>query len=93
LEYTHTNSSNSYLNAGSAHTPGCFKAIRTGVCYQLTKLTTINKNSADMKLDEIYPEHFGALSNVDLLKIFDAPTSEPRRRSSMQHWKMKSDKQ
>jgi hypothetical protein len=22
-----------YLNAGSAHTPGCFKAITTGVCY------------------------------------------------------------
>jgi hypothetical protein len=21
-----------YLNAGSAHTPGCFKAIMTGVC-------------------------------------------------------------
>jgi hypothetical protein len=46
----------------------------TRVCYQLTKLTTIDENSADMKLDEIYPEHFGALSKADLLKIFDAPT-------------------
>jgi hypothetical protein len=49
-----------YLNTGSAHTPGCFKAIMTGVCYRLTKLTTVNKNNEDMKLDEIYPEHFGA---------------------------------
>ncbi len=40
---------NQQLNAGSAHTPGYFKAITTGVCYQLTKLTTINENSADMK--------------------------------------------
>ena len=63
-----------YLNAGSAHTPGCFKAITTGVCYHLTKLTTVNKNSADMKLDEIYPEHFGALSKADLLNNFEAPT-------------------
>jgi hypothetical protein len=47
-----------YLNAGSTHTPGCFKAITTRVCYQLTKLTTIDENSADMKLNEIYPEHF-----------------------------------
>jgi hypothetical protein len=26
-----------------------------------------------MKLDEIYPEHFGALSKVDLLKNYDTP--------------------
>ena len=63
-----------YLNAGSAHTPGCFKAITTGVCYRLTKLTTIDKTSADMKLDEIYPEHFSALNKADLLNNFNAPT-------------------
>jgi hypothetical protein len=27
-----------------------------------------------MKLDKIYPEHFGALNKVDLLKNFEAPT-------------------
>jgi hypothetical protein len=63
-----------YLNVGSAHTPGCFKAIMTGVCYRLTKLTTINENSANMKLNEIYPEHFSALNKADLLKNFEAPT-------------------
>jgi hypothetical protein len=61
-----------YLNTGSAHTPGCFKAIMTRVCYCLTKLTTVDKNNEDMKLDEIYPEHFGTLNKADLLKNFEA---------------------
>jgi hypothetical protein len=63
-----------YLNTGSAHTPGCFKAITTGVCYRLTKLTTVDENNEDMKLDEIYPNHVGALNKADLLKNFKAPT-------------------
>jgi hypothetical protein len=58
----------------SAHTPGCFKAIKTGVCYRLTKLTTVNKDSVDLKLDKIYPEHFGTLNKANLLKDFEAPT-------------------
>jgi hypothetical protein len=48
--------------------------ITTGVCYRLTKLTTINKTSVDMKLDEIYPEHFSALNKADLLNNFNVPT-------------------
>jgi hypothetical protein len=28
----------------------------------------------DLKLDEIYPEHFGTLNKVNLLKDFEAPT-------------------
>jgi hypothetical protein len=63
-----------YLNAGSTRTPGCFKAITMGVCYCLMKLTTVDKNSADMKLDKIYPEHFGALDKADVLRDFEAPT-------------------
>jgi hypothetical protein len=63
-----------YLNTGSAHTPGCFKAIKTGVCYRLTKLTTVNEDSVDLKLNEIYPEHFDALNKANLLKDFEAPT-------------------
>ena len=63
-----------YLNAGSAHTPGCFKAITTGVCYRLTKLTTVDENNVDLKLDEAYPEHFGALNKAGLLKNFEPPT-------------------
>jgi hypothetical protein len=43
-----------YLNAGSAHTPGCFNAIKTGVCYPLTKLTTVDEDSVYLKLDEIF---------------------------------------
>jgi hypothetical protein len=38
------------------------------------KLTTVDENNEDMKLDKIYPEHFGALNKVDLLKNFEAPT-------------------
>jgi len=67
-----------YLNAGSAHTPGCFKAITAGVCYRLTKLTTVNEDNADMKLDEIYPEHFKALNKAELLEDFTAPTLEEK---------------
>ena len=63
-----------YLNVGSAHTPGCFKAITTGVCHRLTKLTTVDEDSTNMKLDEIYPEHFEALNKADLLKNFEVPT-------------------
>jgi hypothetical protein len=63
-----------YLNAGSAHTPGCFKAIKTGVCYRLTKLTTVDEDSVDLKLDEIYPEHFDTLNKANLLKDFEART-------------------
>jgi hypothetical protein len=46
----------------------------TGVCYRLTKLTTVNENNEDMKLFKIYPEHFGALNKADLLKNFEVPT-------------------
>jgi hypothetical protein len=60
-----------YLNTGSTHTPGCFKAIMTRVCYCLTKLTTVNKNNEDMKLEEIYPKHFSTLNKADLLKNFE----------------------
>jgi len=63
-----------YLNAGSAHTPGCFKAITAGVCYRLTRLTTVDEDSANMKLDKIYPEHFKALNKAELLDNFEAPT-------------------
>jgi len=63
-----------YLNAGSAHTPGCFKAITAGVCHRLTRLTSVNEDSANMKLDEIYPEHFKALNKAELLNNFEAPT-------------------
>jgi hypothetical protein len=63
-----------YLNKGSSHTPGCFKAITAGVCHRLTTLTTVDADSVDMKLDELYPEHFNALNRADLVKDFEPPT-------------------
>ncbi len=72
--YMKPNQELKYLNNGSAHTPGCFKAINTGVCHRLTKLTMVNEDNVDLKLDELYPEHFGALDKADLLKDFEVPT-------------------
>jgi hypothetical protein len=72
--YLKPNQQLKYLNAGSAHTPGCFKAITSGVCHRLTKLTTIDEDSTDMKLNELYPEHFAALDDAGLTKGFEPPT-------------------
>jgi hypothetical protein len=75
IQSTHeTEPTTEYLNTGSTHTPGCFKAIMTGVCYRLTKLTTVDENNEDIKLEESYTEHFGALNKADLLKNFEVPT-------------------
>jgi len=48
--------------------------ITAGVCYCLMKLTTVNEDSVNMKLDEIYPEHFKALNKAELVEDFEAPT-------------------
>jgi hypothetical protein len=50
-----------YLNKGSAHTLGCFKAITNGVCHRLTKLTSISDVTAEKTLNELYPAHFKVL--------------------------------
>ena len=63
-----------YLNKGSSHTPGCFKAIPNGVFHRLTKLTTIDEGNRDKRLDEIYPKHFEAMNKADLLKDVNIPT-------------------
>ena len=63
-----------YLNKGSAHTPGCFKAIPSGVIKRLTKLTSIDENNTDSKLSDLYPTHFEALSNAKLIKEENVPT-------------------
>jgi hypothetical protein len=39
---------------------------------------TVDKNSANMKLDKIYPKHFGTLNKADLLKGFKLPTLEAK---------------
>jgi GIY-YIG catalytic domain len=56
-----------YLNNGSAHTRACLRAIPTGVCGRLAKLTTIDEMNGDKPLEEIYPQHFKALRNANLL--------------------------
>ena len=68
-----------YLNDGSSHTPGCFKAITMGVCYHLMKLTSINDDNGDKKLDELYPLHFKALSKANLLKEAEIPTLREKK--------------
>ena len=68
-----------YLNDGSSHTPGCFKAITTGVCYRLTMLTSINDNNGNKKLDELYPLHFKALSKANLLGKTEIPTLKEKK--------------
>ena len=63
-----------YLNKGSAHTPGCFKAIPSGVFKRLTKLTSLDDDNTNCKLSELYPTHFEALNNAKLIKPEQIPT-------------------
>ena len=63
-----------YLNKGSSHTPGCFKAIPKGVLHRLTKLTTINDDNKGKRIDEIYPVYITALTKSELVKTDDLPT-------------------
>ena len=63
-----------YLNRGSAHTPGCFKAIPNGVMKRLTKLTSVDESNYDSKLEELYPVHFAALEHSKLVKPNTTPT-------------------
>ena len=63
-----------YLNKGSSHTPGCCKAIPSGVIKRLTKLTTVDNENADKVLAEIYPVHFDALTKANLIKQESIPT-------------------
>jgi GIY-YIG catalytic domain len=56
-----------YLNQGSAHTKACLRAIPAGVCKRLAKLTSINNTNRNQRLDLLYPHHFKALENANLL--------------------------
>jgi hypothetical protein len=47
-----------YLNRDSTHTAACFKAIPTGVCSRLAKLTTILPFNENTPLQDLYPLHF-----------------------------------
>jgi hypothetical protein len=62
-----------YLNNGSAHTRACLRAIPTGVCGRLAKLTTLNDTNGNKPLEEIYTQHFKALRNANLL-VDNSPT-------------------
>ncbi len=62
-----TNQQLQYLNKGSAHTHACFRAIPTGVCHRLAKLTTITPENANIPLSQLYPQHFQALQQANLL--------------------------
>ena len=62
--------------------PGCFKAITTGVCKRLAKLTSLTEGNKNKKLDELYPVHFRALSAANLLST-TIPTLEEQQSSSL----------
>lgn len=65
--YLKPNQELKYLNKGSAHTPDCFKAINTGVFNRLAKLTSLNESNSNKQLDVLYPHHFEALRNAQLV--------------------------
>ena len=56
-----------YLNADSTHTRACFRAIPTGVCHRLAKLTTATRYNKHRSMDQLYPKHFQALDRAGLL--------------------------
>jgi hypothetical protein len=43
------------------------RAIPAGVCLRLAKLTTVNEINSNQPLSELYPQHFEALKNANLL--------------------------
>jgi hypothetical protein len=57
-----------YLNRDSTHTAACFKAIPTGVCYRLAKLTTVLPSNENRPLQDIYPLHFQRLKSANLIQ-------------------------
>ena len=56
-----------YLNFGSAHTLACPKSIPSGVLRRLALLTSINPETQDKKMDELYPLHITALRKAKLI--------------------------
>jgi GIY-YIG catalytic domain len=62
-----------YLNNGSAHTKACLRAIPTGVCGRLAKLTMVHNENANQLLEQIYPKHFKALRDANLI-VDNSPT-------------------
>lgn len=58
-----------YLNKGSTHTEGCFKAIPNGVLKRLASLTTRTVESELQRMDELYPLHAKALRAAKLAPV------------------------
>ncbi len=57
-----------YLKKGSSHSSSCFRAIPKGVCHRLAKLTTMTEHNKRMRLDIMYPKHFQALKESNLIR-------------------------
>ena len=57
-----------YLNKGSSHSSSCFRAIPKGVCHRLAKLTMMTEHNKRMRLDIMYPKHFQALKESNLIR-------------------------
>jgi hypothetical protein len=56
-----------YLNRDSRHTTACFKAIPSGVCTRLAKLTTPLPQHEGKTLADLYPKHFQQLTQSGLV--------------------------
>jgi hypothetical protein len=56
-----------YLNSDSQHADACFKAIPTGVCKRLIKLTTITNENKNKTMEEVFPIHIEKLENAGLI--------------------------
>jgi len=55
------------LNADGIHTKACFKAIPSGVCKNLSELTTITETNKNLTLDKIHPQRFQAPQHAGLV--------------------------
>ena len=55
-----------YLNKNSAHTKATFEAIPHGVLRRLPSLTSVHEDNENTPLNELFPEHIGALERAGL---------------------------
>ena len=73
-----------YLNSNSNHPAHCFKNIPNGVINRLAKLTTMNNDNMNTPMNELYPRHFQALHQANLLIDLTQPNQIPTLAEALQ---------
>ena len=63
-----------YIPWGSTHTPACLHAIPKGVFHRLAKLTSVDNNLLDVKVNEVYLDYMRALLKANLIQDSNIPT-------------------